>query len=91
MRDQRALEFEATRAGLVATLHRLGASYPLDKAQDGGNVRRQVMQRRRVLPGQHDRGDGCGRVLIARDDGSRLRHDRPPLYAALRWSGARAA
>src|SRR5688572_29876485 len=26
------------------------------------------------------------RVLIEGNDGSRLRHERPPLYAALRWA-----
>jgi hypothetical protein len=80
MRDQRALQLEAARPGLGAALDRPGAAHALDEAQNRRIVRRQLMNRRLLLAWQQDRGHGRRRVLIDGNDGSRLRHDRPPLY-----------
>ena len=84
VRDQGPLELEPAGAGLVATLHGAAAAYPFDEPQDRWNVRRQLMERGRSLIRKQDRRDRRRRVLIEGNDGSRLRHDRPPLYAALR-------
>ena len=84
MAGEGALQLEAAGARFVTTLHRALAAQPLDEPQDRGGVRRQRMQRGRPLSRQQDRRHRRGRVLIERDDGYRLQHDRPPLYAALR-------
>ena len=80
MSRQRALQLEAARPGFVATLDRPLAVQALDTAQNRRTVRRQRVERWRPLSGQQDRGHRRRRVLIEGNDGSRLRHDRPPLY-----------
>ena len=82
--SQRALELEPAGTGFVTAGEGILAPQTLDEPDNGGTVRRERVQRWCPLARQQDRGDCGGRVLIERDDGSRLRHDRPPLYAALR-------
>ena len=84
MRREGALQLEAARPGFVATGDGALSFHALDETLNRRNVRRQRMQRRRPVPRQQDRRHRRGRVLIERNDGSRLHHDRPPLYAALR-------
>jgi hypothetical protein len=55
----------------------------LHKAQNRPRLGRECVQDRRPLPGQQHGRDRRGGVLIEGDDGDRLHHDRPPLYAAL--------
>jgi hypothetical protein len=79
-----AVQLESAGPGLIAALHRPGASHALEHAEDGRGIRGQLMEGWRPLTRPEYRGPcGCG-VLIEGNDGSRLRHDRPPLYAALR-------
>jgi len=80
MRHQRALQLEPARSGLVAALHRAGPVHPLHEAQHRREVRGQMMDGRPLLARQQDGGDRRDRVLIEGNDGSRLCHDRPPLY-----------
>ena len=55
----------------------------LDEAQNRRAIGRQRVERRRPMAWQQDRGDRRRRMLIESNDGCRLHHDRPPLYAAL--------
>src|SRR5262249_56100044 len=47
---QRALEFEATGPGFVATLHGTTSAQAFDKPQDRRNIRRHVPEPGRPLP-----------------------------------------
>jgi hypothetical protein len=79
-----AAELEPARARFVATADRPLALQPLDEFQDRRMIRSQGMKRRRLMAGQEDCRYRRGGVLIEGNDGCRLHHDRPPLYAALR-------
>jgi hypothetical protein len=82
-RGQRALQLEAARARFATALHLMAAPHALDEAHNRRNIRGELMERGRPLPRQQHRGHRRGGVLIKRNDGCRLLHDRPPLYAAL--------
>jgi hypothetical protein len=84
VRRQRTLQLEATRARFVTAADGSLAAEAFDEPEDRRTIGCQRMQRRRALARQQHGGDCRGRVLIECNDGSRLRHDRPPLYAALR-------
>jgi hypothetical protein len=81
---QDALERKAARARFVATSHGSVSAQPLDEAHNRRTVRRQRVERGCPMPGQQHRRHRRRGVLIESNDGSRLHHDRPPLYAALR-------
>jgi hypothetical protein len=83
MRGQRTLELKATGARFVATRHRSLTTTAFDEPDHRATVRRQRVQRRRPVRRQQHRSHGRRGVLIESDDGCRLHHDRPPLYAAL--------
>ena len=51
VRGQRALEVEATGAGLITAAHGTLSAEPVNEAQNRRGIRRQRMQRRRTLPG----------------------------------------
>jgi hypothetical protein len=79
VRREGALQFEATRPGFVAAANRADTpAYAIDKAEYGPTIGRQGVERRGARPRQEHRRDRRGRVLIEGDNGSRLRHDRPP-------------
>jgi hypothetical protein len=80
---QRALQLEAAWAGFVTTLDRSLALQAIDEAENREAIGRERVQRGRPLPPREDCGDCCRCVLIEGNDDSRLRHGRPPLYAAL--------
>ena len=77
-------QLEAARPCFVATGHSALPAQPVDDAEDRRTVRRQRVQRRSPMSREQDRGDRRRCMLIESNDGSRLHHDRPPLYAALR-------
>jgi hypothetical protein len=78
------LHLEAARARFVATLHGTLSGEARDEPSDRGEIAGDGMDRGGAVARGQNRGHDRARVLIEGDDGCRLEHDRPPLYAALR-------
>jgi hypothetical protein len=90
-RRQKSLELETAGARFITTLHAALDGEARDKPSDRREITIERMDRGRAMAGRQDGGHDGARVLIEGDDGCRLEHDRPPLYAALRCALAGTA
>jgi hypothetical protein len=82
-RAQKPLQGEAARPRLVVAVDGASRRHLLHGVSQPRQIRRDGLHGRYPIPRRQHRRDDRLRMQVKGDDGSRLRLDRPPLYAAL--------